>query len=501
MKKEERESINKDPLKDKINKPKQIHQYSVTAKPYTINYVTEEVINNENELNSLKTSSYNVLLDKDEVLGDDTFPQFLNDFVTYTIPKGIKRRVSRLPKNVLLKIDPDEEVAIEKCCFCASNLTSTLFLDNENISYEWKPLKAEILHEQLKRGNDNTRVYRSVLDALQYSTNGEVSIIKCLENSKGTDTYEVGVTSKKYGFNGPYQNCNVVSHKLKTPDLISKRRKFFYMKLAEANDNVIGKNLIEVYSRIDLPNHSEILTRADELIQKGYRNKKGKLLTKLNKRRKNYYSDFQNRSFVEDNINQFQYLTTNGYMIPIIGGTDSGGRVVDSFNLMPSWIRMLCRIDGMPIVELDFTALHPNIAMTLFGGSKKFLTHEIVAESLKMDVKEIKKEHLSFFNRHQNDMLKSILYNYYKKEDPEMLFQLIEDKKKNGYKNTSKLLFKREVEIMGQCISELNRLGIYVLYVYDALYCKEIHLEAVKEIMNRVILENGVYTKIKESMK
>ena len=47
---------------------------------------------------------------------------------------------------------------------------------------------------------------------------------------------------------------------------------------------------------------------------------------------------------------------------------------------------------------------------------------------------------------------------------------------------------------MAKCIEKLNVKGIYVMYVYDALYCKESDSKVVKEVMNDVILENGVFS-------
>ncbi len=47
---------------------------------------------------------------------------------------------------------------------------------------------------------------------------------------------------------------------------------------------------------------------------------------------------------------------------------------------------------------------------------------------------------------------------------------------------------------MTESIKRLNEIGIYVGYVYDALFCKESEGEIVKEIMNKVALELEVYT-------
>lgn len=58
-------------------------------------------------------------------------------------------------------------------------------------------------------------------------------------------------------------------------------------------------------------------------------------------------------------------------------------------------------------------------------------------------------------------------------------------------------MFKVEVEIMTDVIKYLNPLGVYVLYVYDALLCEQKDKALVIETMNRIILEHGVMTCVK----
>jgi hypothetical protein len=58
-------------------------------------------------------------------------------------------------------------------------------------------------------------------------------------------------------------------------------------------------------------------------------------------------------------------------------------------------------------------------------------------------------------------------------------------------------MFAEEVEIMTECIKQLNYKGIYVGYIYDALFCKESDAKLVAEIMNTVVLEFNVFTTAK----
>jgi hypothetical protein len=94
-------------------------------------------------------------------------------------------------------------------------------------------------------------------------------------------------------------------------------------------------------------------------------------------------------------------------------------------------------------------------------------------------------------------MTKSPLFDYYSKNEADMLTKIYHDKKKHGYKITSKKMFKVEVDIMTDVIKYLNARCVYVLYVYDALVCEEKDKVFVIETMNRIILEHGVKTNVK----
>ena len=56
-------------------------------------------------------------------------------------------------------------------------------------------------------------------------------------------------------------------------------------------------------------------------------------------------------------------------MLPIVSSNKiAGGRISDSITLMPSWIRKLIKINGRYINQIDFTCLHPNLAVQIYGG-------------------------------------------------------------------------------------------------------------------------------------
>jgi len=485
-------------MKERLNElerqPIQSNQSPSTINPSpTINYVTDaSELEKTNETPNFISNS--TTIDRfEEVDNNVTLPIFLGECKIIQIPKGIRRRVKRLPKGILKKIDFNTDMAVEKCFIMISNLTYTVFEDEDY----WKGLSSEILNRQFKKGSDNTTVYKNIIEALKYETNSTYPIIDCKKNSYNTEPYRKNYYSKQYRLNSSSKNIALESYQIKFEDnIIIIKEDHCLEQFNKANSNVIGRNLINVYGQITLPSRDVILNHAKKLVKENYKNKKGKKLTFLNKKSKSYYSSSKPRSFVEYNIKLYDSLVGSNYMIPKIGDFKSGGRVVDSFNLMPSWIRPLVKINNEEIIELDFKALHPNIAFSIYGEPEHQITHEYVAKALSKPLYEIKIEHLSFFNKRVEDMKKSILYDFYYEREKVMLENLIREKEKYDYKKTSQQLFKKEVIIMSDIIYELSGLGIYVLYVYDALYCRQTHEGIVTEIMNRVIKKHGVFTSI-----
>lgn len=403
------------------------------------------------------------------------------------IPKKLETNLRKYVSKELLKaIDPDINVAVEKCLVLVSNLASTYYTDDR-----WKRLNSKILHEQTKN-KDNTFIYSKIIEVLKEGTSTGTML-------EVDERYAKGKDSRKYRIPDSYFKPGLNEYFIKNSGIIQTRNRIYYRLINEANENPICNNLLKMYQRIVLPTSNELLVIGKKMVKERYTTKKGKILTMRNKHDNSYWIDADNRSFVEDNIKLFEYLTNRGFMIPTAGGEKSGGRVVDSFTLMPSWIRNEITIGSKKLAECDFRALHPNIAMHLYNGKHKFLTHEEIAKITGIDLKEVKIEHLSFFNKDWNGMMASPLFGYYSKYEPDMLQQIYNEKKANGYKITSKKMFAVEVQIMNDVIKYLNSVGVYVLYVYDALMCEEKDKTLVVETMNRIILEHGVKTCVKDA--
>ncbi len=401
------------------------------------------------------------------------------------IPKKSEYNLRKyVPKGMLRAIDSDVDVAVEKCLVFLSNLCSTYYTDDK-----WKSLNATILHEQTKR-KGNTYIYTRIIDVLKHGTNKGAFI-------EVNDSYLEREYCKKYRLTDMYLKAGLVEYTIKDAGIVLNQNRLFYQQLNDAMEHPISSNLITMYPKIELPTPEELLIIGRRLVKAGHRTKKGKILTMRNKHPNTYWKDSDNRSFVEDNIELFVFLTSRGFMIPSVGDEKSGGRVVDSFTLMPAWIREQIIVDGVKLAECDYTALHPNIAIKLYDGKLTYLTHQNVAERTGIDVKSIKIEHLSFFNKQWLAMLKSPLFAFYSKHEPYMLSSIYNDKKEHGYKVTSAKMFSVEVAIMTDVIKHLSTIGINVLYVYDALLCEEKDKAIVVETMNRIILKHNVYTCVK----
>jgi len=456
----------------------------------TFNYVTNNTEYITNELIPVYTGCTEEI----STINDDEFyaqnAGFFNNPSILYIPKKVEYALKKyMSKNLLREIDADESIAIEKCLIFLNNLSLTFYTEDK-----WKPLHSTILDTQLQKENDNTYMYAKVAKALKIGTKQKGAIIEVKTNEDDIESYQQKVISKQYKISDTYLKAGLIQYKLQTPYLINRRRKEFFRNLKEAHSNVIANNLLQLYASIDLPTKQEILNHGKVLAKNKAETKKHKIITVRNKQSNSAWKDVSKRTFVEDNIDLFSYLTDNGFYIPDPGKEKSGGRVVDSFNLMPSWIRKMIKINGEEIVEVDCKALHPNLNIKIYGGNEKYITHQKVAEKANIDIMDVKEEHLSFFNKHHWQMKESPLWDYYIKNEPLMMKNLIDDKYKNGYKITSKKLFKLEVEIMTEVIKRLNENGLYVGYVYDALFCKKSEAFIVKDMMDLVLKEFGIFT-------
>ncbi len=436
-----------------------------------------------------------------EHLGEDIyslFPQLELRRDCIKVPKKVETTLRKYtPAKMLSDIHPKKNVAIDFCMLFLSKLNSTNFYNIEEAEDHkedgWKSLHSHILKKEF---DYEINTYKKIINALLYEGK-KGSILEC------DGKFIKGEKCFYYRLGKGYIRKGIASYKLKTPDALELQDRNVRRSLANALNNPICNNLIKMYPFIKVPSVAEIEIMGKELIKENFTTKKGKQICSLNKRPRSYYKNCKNLSFIEDSIKLFKFLTGDKFMIPHASGEKNGGRVVDSFTLMPSWIRNMCTINGQPIVEIDYTALHPNIAMEIYGGCSSYITHGDIAHKANIDLSLVKKEHLSFFNKTWDQMMHSPLYTYYWLNEPDMMENIYRDKTDyfffdvNRYKITSRRMFRKEVEIMSDVIRTLNAEDIYVGYVYDALFCRPDQKQRVQEVMNDVILQHGVKTRAK----
>lgn len=403
------------------------------------------------------------------------------------IPKKVRVVLQKyIPAKELKSIHKDKKTAIELCLFVLSILVPTIY-NNENDG--WKNISRYTLHQLTKPDTSKTLVYHKIIKLLVRGSAEKGAIIEV------NNSYKVGQKTKSYRLTSTYR-VGSETYDVKTEYLKKRMRNNRLQKLIEASQNVIGMNCLKLQLTVDMPTEDQIISHARQLVKEGYVTPKGKKLTFRNGHTNDYWADSDQRSFVEDNIEWFNVLTKEGFMVPIIGEAKSGGRVVDSFTLMPSWIRSLILIDGEQIQGRDFSALHPNLANLIYGDNKESITHTQVAEYLGIDRRLAKVEHLSFFNKDVWAMKKSPLWKYYEDNHKNLLDNVVDQKNAKGYKITSQELLNAEVGLMTEVIDELNQQGIFPIYVYDALYFRSDMMSEIENVMRSVAKRFGVNTNI-----
>jgi hypothetical protein len=424
-------------------------------------------------------------------------PLFFKGYNSIKVPVKVERVLRRyVSTSSLREIHPDKEVAIEMCLVFLSNLSDTYFrmrgIGYDPDSYEiqgWKNLSSEVLRTQFAE----PETYKKVAKVLIEGSSKLGAIIEC-------DNWSIeGYKCYSYRLSQPYLSKGIVDYKFQTDYTIKLQQKKINNRLEECRKNIICNHLLLLYPRLKLPSIDQLLKEGKRLVKSNETNRKGKKYTLLGNKKKDYWQDSESRVFIEDHISLFQYLTSDGFLIPTAGGPASGERIVDSFTLCPKWIRKLITIDDEPISIVDFSCLHPNLAMSQYKGKSQYLTHLGVAEEIGIDKDEVKEEHISFFNKMESQMIKSKLYSHYSTKEAKMLENLLLDRalSHHGHKQTSRVLLSKEVQIMKGVFSELNEQNIIAGYVYDAVFCKESDSKKVKEIMDEVVLMNGVYTTAK----
>lgn len=401
-------------------------------------------------------------------------------WINKKIPEIVRAHISVTD---LRLIDSDIDVAREKIILFLSMLPNGKFIERT---------VSELPSLMLKGMFGDS--YYSIVRALIKGTKKFGAIIT------KSDSYS---TTKhqcyRYGFTEKYYDIGSLWYEFKTNSVLTINRNQKVRMLNKGKDNHIAQMMLSVYHQVTYPSIEEITATGKALSKSKSKDNKGKQYKFIGKKGRSSFDEKKFR-FIEDDIEYYKLLTEHGLMVPIIGDYKSGGRVVDSFTLMPKWIRQLIKIKGQEIDECDYTALHPNIIMRDYGGDDVLSgdIHTELSEKFGADRKEIKVQHLSFFNKRVVDMEKDEMYSYYETLVPETLETIIYNKNTSiyRYKVTFYETVKTEVDMMLSVCSKLLSEGISVLYVYDALYSAENDSQRVSEVMNEVAIEFKVKTEV-----
>ena len=420
------------------------------------------------------------------------YPRFQDQGKVIYIPTKVERILNdRISKKRMEQIHPDVKVAIELTLLLLSNLSNAFYSSTND---GWKSLKAEYMRDQVSFTYANT--YRKILDLLiEGTSNGPIINVQ-----KG---YVIGQKTRRYRLSDAYRNKGVVPYHLTTDMAVKLRKRAFFNALKSAISNPIALNCISSYEQMELPSVDEVMAHGRTLAKEGYRNKKGLILTFQGKHSKTEFKNPEERVWLEEQVELYDRLTTEGLLVPRVADGRGGGRVVDSFTLMPAWIRSMVKMNGKTIEEYDYSCLHPNLASQIFGGTGQAITHQQIADYLQIDIVKAKVANLSFFNSPLPQMMNSVLWAYYSDNEPEMIKNLLAHRDASGlptsekHKATSQIMFETEVKLMTEVINRLNDKGIYTMYLYDALSAPAKNKTTIVDIMNQVAIDSGIATTAK----
>ena len=406
------------------------------------------------------------------------------------IASKLESKLEYITKKELLTIDSDIDVAKELILIILSNFSNTSTLANNSndtrVIQGFKKLYSPILKAQVRTGKTKTSPYIKILNLL----------IKYNVIQKGKNYSTTSKTSNEYKLNQVFFNKGIVGYKLKTDVAKRLSNKDRVSNLNRCISTVLGRNALSNLERIEMPSVEDVKIHLQNKVKEGYINKKGKRLISEGKNPARY-KDRKDIVILENYLRDYKYLKEH-FNIPIVTGDNAGQRVITKWNLMPSIIRELVKVDGELLTECDYGSLHPNIANRVYRGDNKVnINHDTVSEFLNITRKESKILHLSFLNLRVDDMKRSPLYNYYKVNHLDLLIKVEDDKLRHKtHKITSEKMFTVETQMMSLAVSRLQDEGITAIYIFDCVACKESDKEIVTNIMNQVAKEFKVLTEV-----
>lgn len=406
------------------------------------------------------------------------------------VPTKVIAAVKYMDITDLRSVDKDIELAKEMIYDFCARIWSVTHLDPTTHFFVYRESELRRYGERRVDGKKYA-VYSTIIKLLIKGTeNGPIiELSKAPRKNKNVSGYS---------FTARYARCKTAQYYAKTDWLRHVMMVAITARHAEAAKSQLAMAVVRNYPHIQLPTEDEIRAHAKKLKKAGIKVKGDELLLETGKKLDPYLNErgvvIKGYRSVEQDIDIFNHLTKDGYIIPIPSVENAGGRVVDSFTLMPSWIRKLVRINNEESSQVDYKALHPNLAMTIYGGDLKYITHDQVAEYTGKSRDSVKKQHLSYFNMKVYMMRWLGINKFYEEKAPDVIKNIITEKHVYGYKDTSRQMFGLEVEIMTELALALDHFHIPFIQIYDAVQVPSKHADFVSKIMQGVAEYHGVYT-------
>lgn len=434
--------------------------------------------------------------------------EFLNKKMTHIlVPRGLYRTIH----NYTYGTKEEKELAL-----IFVSLMRSRDLD------EYKGLHSKYLDRIAKQITETS--YATIIKRLLRGTE-KGPIIEWFKDG----SYQKEKYSRKYRVAVKYARRKTHLYKLKHPVSLAEPRNI-------DNDCILSTSLVWSMPRIQLPTIEEVMQRAiemndcSELIMGSYRGKRVRKIARYvqhhhnGKKSTDYYIDNETRRYnyrlLDLDINEFHsLLLRQRYRIP--STTDNCARIFyDLSGGIAKWIRKLIRIDGEEIVEVDYTALHPNIIYIAFAHESNVPQEErdlflntfsgdihsnlvrlihvnpLNDEEFKKVRDAIKIEGLSFWNDKISNWSSYSMYEHIESKFPNIMSNVMKSKTSTfkQHAETANILFSIETQLMKHNAEVLQKMDIPFIYAYDALWVAKSSVSKVKEIMNANAKEMGIPT-------
>ncbi len=183
---------------------------------------------------------------------------------------------------------------------------------------------------------------------------------------------------------------------------------------------------------------------------------------------------------------------------------DKNGRLHHNLTNMARSARKHVRLDGAPLVGVDFSTLHPNLILSLAPEgierdklaawlADDFYSRLALGLERPMDRKKVKKCFNSAVNAKNEHEYRYPIFRVFAKEFPEIA-QIVRDMKVDAHSNAAGVLQKLESQlIFAEVVAALEKKGIACVSLHDAIFASpENSAEVASEMTKAALRSLGV---------